>query len=235
MKVAGSERADKLAFHKAVNEAYADTMDHFRRWSKEEGYESYVVPPATDPEPGFAIFYTPPVYRPPLLIVGQNPANFAGMQSLETEPNGTMLSGKPPEYNSYLEDDHAFALRIRKVFRGYESLRDAAVGMNVWHFQAKSKATSAPEPLLDFCQATTQRLVNMMKPKAILCFGDPAFKAISEGRKAVRLTGQVKEVALAESRLWGVCHLTAKYTQAQAAVDTPKALASIWKYLGNDD
>lgn len=124
------------AFNEKIADVYRQTREEFAQRRSEPNYAAYVVPSATDPDPGFAIFYTPPSYEPPLLIIGMNPSNFAGSgASLKAAPNAAMLEGKPPGVNSYLEHNHEFAIALRKGFAKHFNLLEAAVGMNVWYFQ----------------------------------------------------------------------------------------------------
>lgn len=227
--------AQKQPFRSVVDDAYSSTMAEFRAWSTDRKYVAYVVPAATAPKPGFAIFYTPPKPKPRLLIIGQNPSNFAGRGAdLAAQPNGEMLSGKPPTVHSYLGHGHVFANEMRSVFAGHEDLLEDVVGMNVWHFQAVSKAASAPKALRDYCEETTRTLIATMKPKAILCFGKHAFDAVRNGRGTVSISNdRVRGIDLGRSYLWGVAHLTGSYTREEAAASTPIALDAIAAYLSN--
>lgn len=88
------------AFTAAVDQAYSETRKRFDAWAADLEYKPYVVPASTAPRSGFTIFYTPPAFRPTLLIVGQNPSEFSGSRMLNAPENAQMLSGTPPTVNS---------------------------------------------------------------------------------------------------------------------------------------
>src|ERR1035437_1348654 len=158
----------------AVDRAYQRTRQRFEAWKNDPAHPPaslYVVPDATEPAVGFAIFYTPAAFQPKLLLVGQNPANFAVGRNLRDPPNAEMLSGtKPPLRNTYVEHKHRFAEALQNGFAQHFSLLESCVGMNVWHFQCVSRAQSAPQDLLRFCECTTRSLVTAIQAKHILCF-----------------------------------------------------------------
>ena len=60
--------------------------------------------------------------------------------------------------------------------------------MNVWHFQCVRNAGSAPKQLLNFCETTTQNLVDAMQPQNVLCLGRPSFAALAP-KSARRVEG----------------------------------------------
>jgi hypothetical protein len=222
-------------FEKTVGEAYANTLAAFQKWSEDEAYRPYVVPEATAPKPGFAIFYTPRIMNPRLLIVGQNPANFAGRGPLTAFPNGVMLSAEAPTRNSYLEDDHGFAVALRQLFACHLDLLQSAVGMNVWHFQASSaQAVVAPRELRRFCQATTLSLIEAMKPAAVLCFGKRAFNVVRQKIKGTDIDGtKALRVTTPLTQAWYVRHATGSWTKDAAFQDTPVVLAEIDAYIAS--
>ena len=222
-------------FEATIQRAYTDTMSSFKKFSRIERYRKFVCPPALGGEPGFAIFYTPPEVKPTLVIIGQNPSNFAGNGAWTEEPNKTMLSGTIPARNSYLQDRHYFAKSLGNLFRGHEHLLENAVGLNVWHFQASSDdARCAPKELVRSCESTTRSLVAAMKPAAILCFSRHAFYALSKNRKGERVQGTNAEwLDIEDSRVWYVYHPTSSRTRLVSAHDAPIVLAEVESYLTN--
>jgi hypothetical protein len=202
----------------AVDDAYRSTMKTFVAAKRLDDLYTYVVPESTAPNPGFAIFYTPPIFRPPLLIVGQNPANFAGARRAYTEsPNGQMLAGHPPTVNSYLQHDHEFATTLRRLFRKFPHLLETAVGMNLWHFQMPHGAKDLPPSSLRVeCEKITCELIEAMEPCAILCFSSRARDLLAKQRL---------------SNYWYVPHPTGSRTRDQATAAMPAVLAEIDGFL----
>lgn len=138
---------------------YVNTLTAFYNWSTNELFAPFVLPLATAQSPGFAILYTPLVEKPRVCIIGQNPANFAGRASWKTDLNRIMLRPCIPSSNSYLADDHDFARALRNQFAAHPELLQEAVGLNVWHFQARSDDVGfAPRELKRFCAATTRKI-----------------------------------------------------------------------------
>lgn len=214
-----------IAFKEAVARAYRDTREQFEAWKDDPRYRHYIVPVATDPDVGFAIFYTPATFQPRLLLVGQNPANFADGRDLGDQPNGGMLSRmEPPLKNTYIEHKHRFAKALQKGFAGNRRLLADCVGMNVWHFQWVKDAPLAPNDLLRFCERTTTSLVKAIEAQHILCFGKPPFNALLGQR--VSGTHKAKVVRLGPSKLWYVPHPGAR-PRSDFAGDLPVVLAAI--------
>ncbi len=206
------------AYQSKIDDAYKATMKAFSAASRVNTLYKYVVPESTAPNPGFAIFYTPPVFQPPLLIIGQNPANFAGARRAYTDPpNREMLAGRPPTVNSYLQHDHEFATTLRRLFREYPHLLETAVGMNLWHFQMPPNTKDLPPPnLRAICERVTCELIEAMEPAAILCFSAPARELL--GKRLL-------------CKCWYVPHPTGSRTRNKAAADMPGVLAQIDNYL----
>ena len=114
--VRGTYRVKRSVLAPALDRAYRRTRVQFDVWARDSTYEPYVVPLSTKPRAGFAILYTPPAYEPQLLIVGQNPSNFAGSGSIEDPPNADMLSGTVPTANSYDVHDYLLGKTLRGAF-----------------------------------------------------------------------------------------------------------------------
>jgi hypothetical protein len=207
-------------YYAEIKCAYEHTHKKFSELCNKPEYKDYVVPLSTAPQPGFAIFYTPALYRPNLLIVGQNPSDFSNKRDNKADPNGEMLSGTgPPKVNSYTEHKHNFAITLGELFAKDFSLLKSAVGMNVWYFQCTSNASMAPDCLLEFCADTTKHLVKVMEPKAILCFGDHAYKALE---------------TVGNARKWHVRHPSARSHPDEAKKRMPSVIKEILAYLDGD-
>jgi hypothetical protein len=206
----------------AVDDAYTLTMKAFAAAKRSNDHYKYVVPESTAPNPGFAIFYTPPIFRPPLLIVGQNPANFAGARRAYTDPpNGQMLAGHPPTVNSYLQHDHEFATTLRRLFRDFPHLLETAVGMNLWHFQMPPGVKDLPPSSFRAeCEKVSCELIEAMEPRAILCFSSRARDLLAKQQL---------------SNYWYVPHPTGSRTRDQASAAMPAVLAEIDGFLKNSE
>lgn len=217
-----STEGTDILFDSVVHAAYGRIRERFSQWAIDDSYRSYVVPIATDPDIGFAIFYTPPAFRPRLLVVGQNPSNFAGQnRSLLAHPNAEMLAGRAPTESSYDAHDHLFGIALRSNFQRYPDIYINSVGMNVWYFQCISNATAAPKPLREFCEATTRDVVAAMQPQHVLCIGRAAFTAMVG--KGMRVEGARKAETTVKdsSRFWYVPHLTGSWSRSDAEFDLP--------------
>lgn len=220
---------NKQSFDDAISSVYGSTLKEFTRFSADKRFAKYVLLAATAPKPGFTIFYTPPAYQPPLLIVGMNPSNFAGEgASLKAAPNSEMLSGLPPTLNSYAVHNHVFAAALRKGFAGHEALFGFAVGMNVWFFQWADNANAAPRELKRFCQEQTIALVEIINPAAILCLSSIAFSTLINGAAEFRVANtRARYADVKGRRIWYSFHPTGSRSRLVGAADLPIVLADI--------
>jgi len=228
--------SQEIEFFATLDRAYRTTRERFVEFAERPDCRRFVVPPATDPDVGFSILYTPPVFNPPLLIIGLNPANFAGAGADQAgEPNRTMLSGTPPTVNSYLQHDHVFARALRASFAGYEDLLASTVGMNVWHFQQVSDAAKAPKDLIAFCESTTFDIATTMKPQHVLCFSRQALNLCKTAGEVVEEGLAAERTSFTGATWWYVPHLTGPYTRAKAELAMPMVLDLIARDLASND
>lgn len=217
--------AQEVEFLATLDRAYRTTRKRFMEFAERPDYVKLVVPPATAPDVGFCILYTPATFAPPLLIIALNPANFSGAGAdLTSEPNGTMMSGRPPSVNSYLEHDHVFARALRNAFEGYEDLLASAVGMNVWHFQQASNAGGAPKDLKTFCERNSFEIATAMKPKHVICFSRQAFALCKTSGDVVEEGLAARRASFNGSTWWYVPHLTGSWTRKDAELAMPIVL-----------
>jgi hypothetical protein len=133
-----------------------------------------------------------------------------------------------------MDHGHAFGLALQSAFEGFKALLAEAVGMNVWHFQAKINASSAPRPLREFCESSTRTLIERMEPRHILCFGDPAYRpaCFGQGETMSDEGATIKCRYQGGIKVWGVPHLTGSYTRFEAMFCTPTVVAAIARDLG---
>ena len=159
-----------------VEQVYESTRLFFLRNKN----KAWAVPSSTSPNVGFSVLYTPIIDSPKILLVGQNPGNFG--DKWDDEKNLQMLSGKIPKINTYLEFAYPLGQILRKVFGEcgcMETLKGDLVGMNVWHCQAKGTPKLDSVTRSHF-EKNTMEIVNLLKPKNIVCVGVQAFDAINQ-------------------------------------------------------
>ena len=125
---------------------YADTWDYF---DKNKDQDSSLFSKVGTNNLGFAWLYTPPIYKPKLLICGQNPGNFG--YHYDDEYDREMLKGEIPIINTYTagRDGISYPFEFAKFIRKHldktaerkELLDTNTVGMNIFPFQYKGSAT----------------------------------------------------------------------------------------------
>jgi hypothetical protein len=205
-----------------VQRLYDSTRTRFETLAENERYRQYVVPASTAPAVGFAIFYTPYRFSPELVIAGQNPSNFSGRNSpLTAPPNRDMLSGIRPTKSSYVEHEHLFASALGEAFEIIPELLADAVGMNVWHFQCVSEAEKAPKDLIEFCENNSERLVDSLSPRNVLCLGRVPWKALTRRDRGERVpdTKYAESVRIGDTTYYFTWHPTGSHDQRGAKDD----------------
>jgi hypothetical protein len=196
-----------------------------------------VRPASQNGRVGFAILYTPPRYRPDLLIIGQNPGNFGPDNGTwDDEPNQKMMSGTVPRINSYIAHDHNFATELRGCFEGQNAgLLETCVGMNLWFFQAKG-TPQLPGNLKAFCESYARRIIDAIAPKVILCLSGTAFGALKMGK--ISTFGDVKALCklshFATIPMIYAHHPTGRWTRLSAQKSIPAAIWRINAILASD-
>ena len=122
--------ADKFT---KLEKIYSETRDFFETHANHH----LARPAAMGGNVGFCILYTPPKYNADIAVVGQNPSTFDGRDGLSAEDK-LMMSGNIPEVNSYMEHDHPFAEKLKRIFsdeNGIPNVLENCIGMNIWFFQ----------------------------------------------------------------------------------------------------
>ena len=152
----------------------------------------------------FAILYTPIPYasRPEVMLLGNNPSWFVDVaanrnlslkQKTEAERIVVEMGKGIPSVNSYVEHEHRFAKRIRKIFAdaGLTHMLPNVVGMNWFWVQtgsnpyelndvrlddpeADKRKTEQLNFLIDYCREKTGEIINMIEPKNLFVLGNDA-------------------------------------------------------------
>ena len=140
-------------------------------------------------ELGYSILYSPPRYRPELLMIGENPGSDVGQQYSDSEHAGW------PDYNSYHRDTYRLALKLQSLFgqiQAMDILQDS-VGFNMNFFRSRPSGAKDvgfrwkdnPSPiqieLEEFCRTKVLQLIELMQPKLIVTLGFKAFASIVAG------------------------------------------------------
>ena len=164
--------ADKFT---KLEKIYSETRDFFETHANHH----LARPAAMGGNVGFCILYTPPKYNADIAVVGQNPSTFDGRDGLSAEDK-LMMSGNIPEVNSYMEHDHPFAEKLKRIFsdeNGIPNVLENCIGMNIWFFQGTdvSKEDGVQlKKIKDFCQRQTLKVLALLRPRVIFT---PSFKA----------------------------------------------------------
>lgn len=165
-----------MAVYDSIEQIYREIRQEFEASSFD-----LVRPLAMRGEVGFAALYTPPTYQADLAIVGQNLGNFGPNNAVwDDEPNRAWMSGGIPTVNSYVTDQHNFALALRRFFvGGDERLLSECIGLNLWFFQARG--TPEPPPALaSFCERKAGEILRVLEPRVILCLSKKAFDRLRQ-------------------------------------------------------
>ncbi len=155
---------------------YQDLNSKWENWGKENEYIQ---------KNGFALFYSPVIPNPDLMIIGLNPG---------TDDNPFNPAKEAPGYHDYFEfegtkDDYKMAKQMRKLFK--DDLADKlqkSVKLNRLFFRSHNYATwinNVDKELRinieNYCLVIVKKIITRLKPKIILCEGldDPFYKLVS--------------------------------------------------------
>lgn len=123
------DEANRIAYQK-IEKIYSETREFFEK----NQHLPYIKPISQSGKIGFCILYTPPIFNPDVLIIGQNPSYFTPKMP-RSEIDKIMMSGEIPRVNSYIEHNHIFAKEIRRIFKYDKStFLENCVGTNIWFF-----------------------------------------------------------------------------------------------------
>lgn len=147
----------------------------------------------------YVILYGPPQYRPPLMLIGNNPSWFGSRETALA--NLADVAAKIPRVNSYTAHDHEFARHLKSAFQclNREDLMENCVGLNRFWFQTGPKFSSfvprkAQHPFLRtawdktiaFCEAGTRELIDIISPRSVALVGRHATRAIPKSFRVLR-------------------------------------------------
>ncbi len=155
---------------------YQGLNSKWKDWGKENEYIQ---------KNGFALFYSPVVPNPDLMIIGLNPGT-------DDDPFNPVKEA--PDYHDYFEfegqkADYKMAKQMRKLFK--EDLAgklQKSVKLNRLFFRSHNYATwkkNVDKELLvnieNYCLGIVKNIIEELKPKIILCEGldDPFYKLVS--------------------------------------------------------
>ena len=167
---------------------YADTWDYF---DKNKDQDSSLFSKVGTNNLGFAWLYTPPIYKPKLLICGQNPGNYG--YHYDDEYDREMLKGEIPIINTYTagRDGISYPFEFAKFIRKHldktaerkELLDTNTVGMNIFPFQYKGSATLSGKKNKEhkaFFKKLSIKIVKAIQPESIICIGVTSFDLINK-------------------------------------------------------
>jgi len=120
---------------------------------------------------GYAIFYSPVVDNPELLIMGYNPGGDEG--------DFSSIPMTPPAEHDYICGNYKMANRMRYIFESANMLENLqnSVKMNLIFFRTKSASTvkQLPAENVTFCYSQTKKIIDSLAPKTILVEGLETF------------------------------------------------------------
>jgi hypothetical protein len=174
---------------------------------------------------GYAIFYSPVVNNPNLLIVGYNPGG--------DERSFKDLPEHPPAEHDYIQGNYRMANRMRYIFQSAEILPvlEKSVKTNLFFFRSKdmSGIKGLEAETKSFCLSQTKQVIDKLKPANILIEG---FKTFRELLNLLQLK-QTREVSFKDRRVM----LTSDYNGTKLiAIPHPTGARGLtndhWKEVG---
>lgn len=128
---------------------------------------------------GFATFYSPVYYNPDILIFGFNPAGDFKKDNYNFNPNEAIII---PENHDYLTEDYEIARKMRDLFCYNKGMLEKSVKTNFYYFRTKSavelKSMNCFKEIEEFCRIKTIEIIEILKPKIIICEGIETFDLI---------------------------------------------------------
>ena len=147
----------------------------------------------------FIILYSLPTTNPHVLLVGNNPSWFHenNKKMIDdknlAEMNLDEVAEKIPKINSYLIHEHVFAKKIRDIFDRINAkhiLKNTAGLNRFWiqtggtmdflkEYSVKYSLEEEYDKLINLCENGTRKIVQILKPKFVLLFGNYAADTFS--------------------------------------------------------
>lgn len=128
---------------------------------------------------GYAVFYSPVVINPELLIIGYNPGG--------DESSFVEIPKHPPADHDYIKGNYPMANRMRYIFQsaGILPLLENSVKTNLYFFRSNNASGigDLSEDVKEFCLSQTKQIIDTLTPRMILVEG---FETFSEVLKLLR-------------------------------------------------
>jgi hypothetical protein len=122
---------------------------------------------------GYAIFYSPVLDCPEIMIIGHNPGG--DNRSI----NYKVMNGPPGEHE-YDQKNYALARNMRRIFH-YASLDNElrkSVKLNLVFFRSRKAADLDMGELRKFCNPKVELIIEQLQPKLIVTEGFQTFYAV---------------------------------------------------------
>lgn len=121
---------------------------------------------------GYAVFYSPVIANPRLLIVGFNPGG-------DHSSFDRRKASEVPEHHEYLTQNYAIAKKMRNLFQtiGKFSILEQSVKTNLLFFRSRSISQwheinpQVRNKLEQFCASKLREIIDVLRPQFILAEG----------------------------------------------------------------
>lgn len=123
-------------------------------------------------EKGFAIFYSPVIMCPKIMIIGYNPGG--GKESF----NENEIS--IPTKHDYVVGDYRLARNMRKIFNEVKSrvAIEETVKTNMIFFRSKKANDISNNELIEYSKNKTREIIGRLKPQNIITEGFKTFDCV---------------------------------------------------------
>jgi hypothetical protein len=178
--------SDQIHVEAFSRQVYADINEIWA--SRENFYPTWKL--------GFRILYSPPIFRPNIMLVGENPGCLLGQVYSTDEQAGW------PTHNEYVVQNWPLARKLQSLFSqigAYKTL-ESSVGLNVNFFRSHSSKSreiglrwrdNPPRlrrELEGICLQKVIGLIKVMEPTIVLALGMTAFDALTQNGGTAILT-----------------------------------------------
>lgn len=120
---------------------------------------------------GYAIFYSPVIQNPKMMIIGYNP----GGNKSSFDQNAV----SPPEVHEYETFDYRLARNMRTIFKHADLEKDlyASVKLNLIFFRSQ-RAKDVKADTGEWCKSMVKEIITNLKPETIIAEGFATFDAL---------------------------------------------------------
>lgn len=124
-------------------------------------------------ENGFAVFYSPLIYKPKYLFIGLNPG---GKFTKKDKPfNPDDIIKQLPADHDYLFESYDLAIAMRDLFNFNEQVIRESVKFNFYFFRTPSekilKDQKQINEIYNFCSKQTEEIIKILQPEMIITEG----------------------------------------------------------------